>query len=111
VTAPYPIVENEDDLTAAVDALAHENADRLATMTERQQHRYVRRSIRVHEVVFVIWEEDENQHHYQIKERGRLGRLSSTAFFVRGRADAIGMAEEMGDGAPHLAHDMPRMVQ
>ena len=79
--------------------------------TERQQHKYVRRSIRDHEVVFVIWEEGENQHYYQIKGRGRLGRLSSTAFFVRGRADAIGMAAEMGDGAPHLAHEMPGAIQ
>ena len=59
----------------------------------------------------MIWEEGENQHYYQIKGRGRLGRLSSTAFFVRGRADAIGMAEEMGEGAPHLAHSMPGAIQ
>ena len=111
MNAPRATITNDDDLTSAVDALAHENADRLATMTERQQHKYVRRSIRDHEVVFVIWEEGENLHYYQIKGRGRLGRLSTTAFAVRGRADAIGMAEEMGDGAPHLAHEMPRTIQ
>ena len=107
-----PVVENEDDLTTAVYALAHENADRMVTMTEGQRHKYVSRSIRNHEVAFVIWEEGENDHFYQIKGRGRLGRLSSTAFFVRGRADAIGMAVDLGDGdAPHLACEMPRAVQ
>ena len=105
------IVKNDDDLTTAVDALARENADRLATMTERQQHRYVRRSISDHDVVFVIWEEGENLHYYQIKGRGRLGRLKTTAFAVKGRADSIGMAEEWGGGAPHLAHEMPGAVQ
>ena len=106
-----PVVNNETDLTAAVYALAHKNADRMVPMTERQRHKYVRRSIRAHEVAFVIWEEGENEHYYQIKGRGRLGRLSSTAFFVQGRADAIGMAVDLGDGAPHLAHATPWRTQ
>lgn len=110
MTTPRAVVENEDDLTAAVDALAHENAGRLRTMSIKQQHEFVRRSIKAHEVVFVGWEEGENLHYYQIKGRGRLGRLSTTAFWVAGRGDAIGMAEELGDGAPHLAHEMPAGV-
>ena len=106
-----PVVENEDDLTAAVDALAHKNAGRLTTMTERQQHKYVRRSIQ--------GPRGRIRNLGRGRERSLLSdqrarpswRLSSTAFFVRGRSDAIGMAEDLGDGAPHLAHAMPRTVQ
>jgi hypothetical protein len=80
-------------------------------MSIRQQHKYVRRSIKAHEVVFVIWEENDHIHYYCIKGRNRLGRLKTTAFAVKGRADAIDMARDLGDGAPHLAHEMPGAVQ
>jgi hypothetical protein len=79
-------------------------------MSIRQQHKYVRRSIKAHEVVFVTWEENDLIHYYCIKGRNRLVRLKTTAFAVKGRADAIGMARDWGDGAPHLAHEMPARI-
>ena len=100
-------INNDQDILDMVRAMAHANGQRLRTMSPRQQRKFARRSIKAHEVAWVIWIERNEYHCYCIKGRGRLGRLSTTAFAVEGRADAIGMAEEWGDGAPHLAHDMP----
>ncbi len=108
MSAPFFTIANDADLMNAVMTLSHENADRLSTMSSRQKQRaYVCDEIKRHDVVWLVWEEDEGRHFYCIKGRNRLGRLKTTAFAVKGRADAIGMAEEWGDGAPHLAHEMP----
>jgi hypothetical protein len=111
MSTPLYTIANDDDLTHAVMDLAHINADRLTAMSSRQKQRaYVRDELKRHDVVWLVWEEDEGRHFYCIKGRNRLGRLKTTAFAVKGRADAIGMAEEWGDGAPHLAHEMPKAV-
>jgi hypothetical protein len=109
---PIPTIKNDDDIIEAVCALAHANGERLRKMPEKRQWRFVRRSIKAHEVAWVVWEEAGDLHCVCIKGRGRLGILTTTAFRCEGRLDAIAVAEEFGDGiAPELGHAMPGAVQ
>jgi hypothetical protein len=111
MSAPFASVTNEDALTDAVLAMANKNAERLSKMSHRRQHKYVRNLVLSTTVVFVCWHESGHTHFYCIKGRGLLGLHSTTAFAVEDRADAIAMAEDLGDGdAPHLAYEMPAGV-
>jgi hypothetical protein len=111
MTTPIATVNNDDDLVNVVTAIAHENGEKLRTMSQKKQWKFVRREIKAHEVAWVAWTEGEDLHCVCIKGRGRLGVLTTTAFRVESRIDAIAVAEELGDGTtPELGHAMPAGV-
>src|SRR5262245_6019007 len=110
MNTPFPTVENDNDILQWVQTISHVNGERLRVMPSyRKQRVYVRKAIKEHEVVWVMWEDDDQIYCCCIKGRGRLGVLTTTAFCVAGRVDAIAIAEEFGDGWPDL-HEMPKAV-
>lgn len=104
-----PTVENDADILQWVRSISYDNGERLRAMSYRKQISYVRKSIKAHEVVWLAWEDDDRFCCHCIKGRGRLGVLSTTAFYVASRMDAISIAEEWGEGWPDL-HEMPAGV-
>jgi hypothetical protein len=105
----FPTIENGEDVLQWVRSISYENGERLRVMSYQKQRAYVRKSIAEHEVVWLAWEDDDQFYCFCIKGRGRLGELSTTAFYVASRMDAISLAEEYGDGWPGL-HEMPSGV-
>jgi len=96
----------DSEFADAVEKIAAQTADVLATMPERDRHRYVRQVMKRSKLVFAIWHTDEDRYVWCVKglntPEGTMVRAA--AFFVRSEADAIGMRRDWGDGAISTHH-------
>jgi hypothetical protein len=104
---------NEEAFVEAVVRIARENAETLAVLPPRARRKFVRLAVEGSRVSFAVWKEGDAVHLYCLKGRDVLGTgttADTSAIAVKGMLDAIGIANDFGDGAPHLAHSMPNGV-
>ena len=104
---------NEDEFIETVVELARENSELLAELSPRQRRKFVRLAVEGSRVAFAVWQEGNTIHLYCLKGRDILGTGragNTTAIVVKSMLDAIGIANDYGDGAPHLAHTMPGAI-
>ena len=107
------MIHHEDAFVATLFEIAQENAELLAKLPPKARRKFVRLAIEGARVAFAIWRESDAIQVYCLKGRDVLGSDASedtTVILVKNRLDAIGIADDFGDGAPHLAHSMPSAV-
>jgi hypothetical protein len=97
----------QSDFVDTVEAVAIKHADTLATMSAKEQLRFVRHVMKTSKLVFAIWYDADTRHCYCIKGKNTPEgpRVRFTAIVVRSVADDLGLEAEWGDGiASYSAH-------
>jgi hypothetical protein len=94
------LTDTEKQWADNLEAVAIENAERMALLMDSERPRFVRTVMKRNRVVYAIWYVGDYRHVYCIKgsntPEGTI--VQCTAFLVKSVDDAFGMQQDWGDG-------------
>ena len=105
--------KSEDALGQELANLARGNRERMLRLSLEQTHIFVREAFRQHQVVWLLWIEDDRVVINCAKGVNLLsfGAVMTTALPVPDHATAMALAERWGDGKLFFVRQVPETLQ